>query len=166
MDYFAALSLAYVVEHLYEINGSDTQRLLEMERRITQGEITPEVQQQRAAIQLAGKVVEASEAVAYAEHLRQLDIESNRRVSELNSKRASTGGKGRHKKYEALKPIVISYYDSQYSCYSNREAARLIYESELTDEQRYIFETDKPENTIAKWIGEQKKIQAAENIPK
>lgn len=81
------------------------------------------------------------------------------------SKRKTTskkGGKKRTARYEPLKEKVFSLYKEKYQKRSNRDAAHRI-AKDLAEDIASVMQTEEPEITIAKWIGQFKKKTVKQN---
>jgi hypothetical protein len=149
--YFAALALAYIGEVVHEDRQKDQQQGIGM----------PVVGAAESSGQRGygwrAQAVECMDAVAYAE---QLASEARLRADVTTSAAQQLGKRGgevRTKDYRVLRLKVLKLYTSKYQKRSNREAARLILERDLTPEDIGVFNTDDPRHRIEIWIGNHKR---------
>jgi hypothetical protein len=141
-EYFAALAVVTVAEALYEYTDGA--------RQLPPGATHDSAKLGRILSDLA---IEAMDAVSFAEGLFMRD-----QVKQQDRKeRGSKGGKKRVKRFNELKNKVLKIYWEKYTNRSNRDAAKRIWENEITDEDRAILSPDDPVRRLAIWIGDGKK---------
>jgi hypothetical protein len=136
-DYFALLSLAYILESLHPGNG------------IYKDEPMFEIQR-------FDWPLECMEAICLAECSNQKDELLGQTTVQ---KSGFKGGKKKASKHDEIRSKVIQFYeDNGFHRKTNRDAAKRIYKA-LKEEIDLVLNTDEPEKRLEKWIGQYKKGQ-------
>jgi hypothetical protein len=139
-EYFAVLSIAYVLEALREIAPSKGEQA--NDSGIYQDIEWP---------------MECMEAVCLAECEAELEQQLARQQKEQVKAIGSKGGRLRVAKFDALRIKVLKFYDEKgLNSRSNREAGKRIYQAMKADIDA-VLTTDDPVHRIATWIGKYKK---------
>jgi hypothetical protein len=138
-EYFAALVLATVVEALYEhIDGA---------QHLPAGLSHDPA---KLAPILNDLATEAIDAVSYAEGLSMRD--------KVMQQDRMERGRNRAKPFNDLKRKLLTIYCENYQNRSNRDAAKRIWENQLTEEDRATLTADDPVHRLEIWIGQEKKF--------
>jgi hypothetical protein len=159
-DYFALLTLAYVAEVLHMVK-SPSDRL---DNFYLEFGLDPSKYKIRDKV-ITEWAIEAMDAVSLAERLQSEaellhDIgDSGKVICEHMRGLGRKGGKTKPKEFGQLRSKCLQLYSERYLHLSNRGAARRICK-ELTNDERQIFTTDLPQETIEYWLGKFKRGQA------
>ena len=148
-DYFATLVIAYVAEAVFthenpaEALPADLAAIAsnyrELQRRV----------QTEAALEAMDAIGQAERFLAVSDARRakrMATVEHNKKAARI-----------RVKPFNDLRRRVIEIYLDNYTRRSNREAARRIWNNELTDAERGVLRTDEPRKRLEIWIGQHKK---------
>ncbi|MEW8403722.1 MAG: hypothetical protein AB2689_28900 [Candidatus Thiodiazotropha taylori] len=140
VEYFAVLSIAYVLEALNPAifmdplaRGKEAYRFDNMEWP-----------------------VESMETVCIAECYLKLDELEQAHIKKAKQT-GSQGGLKRTEKYDSLKTMLLQTYEEKgYQNRSNHGAAKLLYD-QFEEEILKILHTEGPVNRVTKWIGQYKR---------
>jgi len=146
-EFFALLVIVYTAEALYLHNYPNVDAL-------PIGDDPPKPISD-SPILMNTLMIESLEAISFAEGLK-IGAEQNNNRNEM-AKRGKKGGDARREKFALIRGKCIELYNAKYPHIDKYlEAARLIVK-ELTNDDLKVLFTDKPENTIARWISDFKR---------
>lgn len=148
-EYFAILTIAYIVEMLYIKNREPIKDTTDL------GKYMAETREDRIKSVIIEKAIESMDAVSHAEGLLAYEDLLSHSITETARKMGKTGQAIKARKYDDIKRKIISRYLGHYTDISNRKAAMCIY-IDLKDEINQVLKSEDPENQIEKWIGQYK----------
>lgn len=142
-EYFAVLTIAYVVEAMYELEHGEEHLPATPNNR-------PRMDMTEYGLNFPEQAIEAMDAISYAEGL--LAVDSARKY--VHKTMGKKGGMKRVAPYNQLKNKICTIYKNKYTNLSNQKAAKSIWTHDLSETDREVLVlNDDPEHQIAVWIG-------------
>lgn len=142
-EYFALLALSHVGEAISTIKDMQPER-----------DVFPVDSAFGSLILQMG--IQGMDAIGEADALERegrVRNETSGAVKQAVSERAAKAAKKRMAPYQELKDKCLNLYKDKYQSRSNREAARRIYENDLSAKEKDILKSDDPPHQIEIWIG-------------
>jgi hypothetical protein len=148
-DYFATLVMAYVAEAVYAHDNPAPDLPPDL------AAIEPQYaeRQRRAQTEAA---LEAMDAIGHAERFQAVN-DAQQAARKATVEHNTKAARIRVQPFNELRQRVIEIYHEHYTDRSNRDAAKRIWNENLTDTEKDVLTSDEPTKRLEIWIGQFKR---------